>query len=170
MTPEQEQKFKTLQRNRKLKGVAAVGATAGGAMLLKHLMTKKAADANRLVEALKKIDPALLASIGTGAAVGGVGTYLASRPQDNGKSKAEEQLESQVKSHEEKPADTMGGKMHQANTKMMHGYSQAFRDHPVRAGVMGALTGGTLGYGLGRMAGANKPSIDAIKAALRGGK
>lgn len=154
-----------------LLGIAAPALAAGGLGYAagKH-KEKKAEDANRLIAALKTIDPSLLASIGIGAGTAGVGTYLASRPQENGKGRAEEQLEETVKNHEEKPADSLRGKMHQATTKMMHGYSKAFREHPVKASLMSTVTGGMAGYGLGRMMGSNKPSIEAIKAALRGGK
>ncbi len=151
-------------------GQALPGMAVGAGATALAMKEKKAADGNRLIEALKTIDPSILTSMGIGAGVAGAGTYLASRPQENGKSRAEESLETSVKNDEEKPSNGLFGKMHQANTKLMHGYAQAFRDHPVKAGLMGVATGAGAGYGLSRLAGSNKPSIEAIKAALRGGK
>lgn len=153
-----------------LTGLAAPTLAAGAAGYAMAPKEKKAADGNRLIQALKKIDPALLAATGLGAAVTGTGIYLGSRPQENGKSKAEESLETSVENNKKKPADGLLGKMRQANTGLMHEYSKAFRDHPIKAGLLGAVSGGAAGYGLGRMAGAAKPSIEALKAALRGGK
>lgn len=155
----------------RLAGIAAPAVAAGGVGYLAGASKeKKAADGNRLIAALKKIDPGILAATGLGAAVTGTGIYLGSRPQENGKSRAEESLETSVANNEKKPAEGLIGKMRQANTGLMHEYSKAFRDHPVKAGLLGAASGGVAGYGLGRMAGAAKPSIEALKAALRGGK
>lgn len=104
----------------------------------------------------------LAATTGLGALAGGVGTYLASRAQDDtGKSKMEENLGASVKANESKPERGLLQKLKNRETESAHGIARAFREHPVKASLMGALTGGGLGYGLGQLGGARL---------LRGGK
>jgi hypothetical protein len=119
--------------------------------------------ANAIVDRLKDVNPGLVAATGMGALAGGIGTYLSSRPQkDSGKSKAEEELGGKVEAHKGQPERGLLSKMHNRNTELEHGYAQAFREHPAKAALIGAITGGMGGYGIGRLAGG--------VSKLRGGK
>jgi hypothetical protein len=140
-----------------IKSLAAAGAVNVGLRMAKRRSEEKTAGA--ILDKLRS-NGALLAATGIGALAGGAGTYLASRPQkDTGKSKAEEELEGMVEGQKNQPARGLLSKMHKSNTELEHGYAKAFRDHPGKAAILGALTGGVAGNGIGRMAGA-----------LRGGK
>jgi len=115
-----------------------------------------------MADKLKSLGPLTLALMGTGAAVGGAGTYLASRPQEHlgGKSKAEDELEAQVQAHQERPEKGLLHKMKNRTTELEHGYAKAFRDHPGKAGLIGAGAGAAGGYGLARL-------LDAVRGAAR---
>lgn len=155
-----------------LTGLAAPAMVAGvaGHAIGKHQAKEKLA--NALANALKNVDPTLLATAGLGAAAMGAGTYLSSRPQaDTGKSKSEEKLEGRVEANQSKPEGGLLHKMKNRTTELTHGYSKAFREHPVKAGLLGATIGGVGGYRLGRLAGGAPPKIlAALKSALSGGK
>ncbi len=111
--------------------------------------------ANSVLERLKDVNPGLVSATGLGALAGGLGTYLSSRPQkDSGKSKAEEDLEGRVKAQENQPERGLLGKIHHRNTELEHGYAKAFREHPGKASIIGAITGAMGGYGIGQLAGA----------------
>lgn len=119
--------------------------------------------ASSVLERFKDVNPGLIGATGAGALLGGLGTYLASRPQkDTGKSKAEEELEGKVEAQKSQPERGLLSKMHRRNTELEHGYARAFREHPGGAAVIGTATGALGGYGIGRLAGA--------AARLRGGK
>lgn len=149
---------------------------AGAATLAKGHKEKKAEDKAKLVSALvnklKGVDPGMLAAMGIGAVGMGTGTYLASRPQeDTGKSKMEEQFEGAIASQQTKPERGLLQKMKNRGTEFGHGLAQAYRDHPVKASLMGAATGAAGGYGLARMMGAKGPAaLAALKAKLTGGR
>lgn len=120
---------------------------AGGGALYHHLNTKLANEWPH--------SGMLAATSGIGALAGGVGTYLASRPQkDTGKGKAEEELEAMVKGNKGKPERGLLEKMKNRETENAHGFAKAFREHPLKAALIGALTGGVSGYGIGQIGGA----------------
>jgi hypothetical protein len=140
---------------------------AGSRVLQHHLSTKLASmrekTAGSVLESLKGMNPGMAATTGVGALLGGLGTYLASRPQkDTGKSKAEEELEGKVSANSGKPERGLLNKMHNRTTELEHGFARAFREHPKGAAAIGTATGALSGYGLGRLAGA------AVR--MRGGK
>lgn len=148
-------------------GITGAAVGAGGGALYHHLSTKLAhlreKTASSLLERFKDVNPGLVAATGLGAVAGGIGTYLASRPQkDSGKGKAEEELEGQVAAQKNLPERGLLSKMHHRNTELEHGYAKAFREHPVGAAAIGTATGALGGYGIGRLAGA--------AARMRGGK
>ncbi len=148
-------------------GWTGAASGAGGGALYHHLNDKLAEmrqkTANALVDAVKSIDPNLLKTTGLGALIGGAGTYLASKPQeDTGKSRAEEELEGKIEAQKNQPERGLLSKMHHRNTELEHGYAKAFREHPIGAAMMGAATGAAGGYGIGRLAGA--------MSRLRGGR
>lgn len=135
----------------------ALAGSAAAAVLARRKGSHMDKEANALVDRVKNIDPTLLAAMGIGAGVGGIGTYLASRPHgEEGKSRAEEELEAAVEAQHNKPEGGLLSKMHGRNTELQHGYAQAFRDHPVKAGLLGALTGAAGGYSLGKIVGLGK--------------
>ena len=115
-----------------------------------------------LAEKLKSIGPLAAGLMGAGAAAGGVGTYLASRPHDNldGKSKAESELEAAVAANQSRPEGGLLHKMKNRTTELEHGYAKAFRDHPVKASLLGAGAGAAGGLGLARL-------LDALRGAKR---
>lgn len=145
------------------------GATIGaGASALHHHLSHKLASvrektAASIVEHLKDVNPGLVAATGAGALIGGIGTYLSSRPQqDTGKSKTEEELEGKVEAQKSQPERGLLSKMHHRNTELEHGYARAFREHPNKAAILGTISGALGGYGIGRLAGG--------LARMRGGK
>lgn len=92
---------------------------------------------------------------GAGAAAGGVGTYLSSRPQaDTGKSKMEEELGAAVEANKMNPERGFLEKLKNRETESAHGFARVFREHPVKASLLGAVTGAASGYGLGQLGGA----------------
>jgi hypothetical protein len=115
-----------------------------------------------LAEKMKSLGPLSLGLMGGGAAAGGLGTYLASRPREElgGKSKAEDELEGMVEAHQKRPEHGLLHKMKNRTTELEHGYAKAFRDHPLKAGIIGAGAGATGGYGLARL-------LDAVRGAAR---
>jgi hypothetical protein len=115
-----------------------------------------------LREAIKNIDPALIGPVAGGTALGGLLTYLGSRPHDDlkGRSKTEHQLEKAVNNEEEE--NGLMDKLHNRTTEMGHGYAKAFREHPGKASLIGAGMGAAAGYGIGRLAGA-RPLLGALK-------
>lgn len=110
-------------------------------------------------EKLKSIGPLTAALMGAGALTGGVGTYLSSRPQEDldGKSKAEDELETQVRAHQGRPENGLLRKLMNRTTELEHGYAKAFRDHPGKASILGAGAGAAGGYGLARL-------LDAVRS------
>lgn len=106
-----------------------------------------------LAEKLKQIGPLAGGLMAGGAAAGGIGTYLASKPQDElgGKSRAEDELEASVEAQRGRPERGLLHKMKNRTTELEHGYAQAFRDHPVKASLLGAAAGASGGYGLARL-------------------
>lgn len=111
--------------------------------------------ANSVLERLKDVNPGLVSATGLGALAGGLGTYLSSRPKkDSGKGKAEEELEGKMEAQKSQPERGLLSKMHHRNTELQHGYAQAFREHPGKASIIGAITGAMGGYGIGQLAGA----------------
>ncbi len=160
-----------------LEKTADISESIGSAALCKDCgkvkcacMTPKQKTAQTLRAALKEKcanDPAwnnamLAATTGLGALGGGIGTYLSSRPQkDTGKSKTEEDLEGQVAANKAKPERGFLEKLKNREVESAHGISRTFREHPGKAGLLGALLGGVSGYGLGQLGGA---------IARRGGK
>ncbi len=156
-----------------LTGAALPALAAGGAgYAVGHSKEKKAEDKAKLMAALaqklKGVDPGLAAVTGLGAAGVGIGTYLGSRPQkDTGKSKIEEQFDGAVASQQAKPERGLVQKMRNRGTEFGQGIAQAYRDHPVKAGLLGAATGAAGGYQLGKLMGAKGPAIlQALKARL----
>jgi hypothetical protein len=140
-------------------GWTGMASGAGGGALYHHLNAKLAQarekTASSLIERLKDVNPGLLATTGLGALAGGIGTYLASKPQkDTGKGRAEEELEGMVEAQRNKPERGLLSKMHHRNTELEHGYAKAFREHPLGATAVGTASGAALGYGIGRLAGA----------------
>lgn len=144
----------------------AVGA-AGGA-LYHHLSTKLAEErektANAIVDAIKHIDPAIAIPTAAGGVAGALLTRHGSKPRHElgGRSKAEHELEAQVDTNSRLPENGLLHKMHNRNTELQHGYAKAFREHPNKATMVGALSGALGGYGIGRLGGA------VLK--MRGGK
>jgi hypothetical protein len=138
----------------------AVGA-AGGA-LYQHLSNKLAEKRASMADKLKSIGPLAGTLMAGGAAAGGIGTYLASKPQDHlgGKSRAEDELEGQVKAHQERPETGLLHKMKNRTTELEHGYAKAFRDHPGKAALIGAGAGAAGGYGLAKL-------LDAVRKVNR---
>lgn len=139
-------------------GVQGAAAGAAGGALYHHLSTKLAEmrekTATSISERLMSVNPGLIAATGIGAIAGGLGTYLASRPQkDTGKSKAEEELEGKVEAQKSQPERGLLSKMHHRNTELEHGYAKAFREHPGKAAIFGTIGGAALGHGIGRLAG-----------------
>lgn len=126
------------------------------------MCSTKTASANILKQALKEklAEPnwnklMLGATTGLGAIAGGVGTYLASRPQkETGKSKSEEELESMVASQKDKPENGLLHKLKNREVENAHGFSKAFREHPVKASLIGAGMGALAGRSIGQLAGA----------------
>lgn len=148
-------------------GVTGAALGAGTSALYHHLNHKLASarekTASSIVEHLKDVNPGLVAATGAGALIGGIGTYLSSRPQkDTGKSKSEEELEGKVEAQKSQPERGLLSKMHHRNTELEHGYAKAFREHPHKAALIGTVSGALGGYGLGRLAGGI--------AKMRGGK
>lgn len=140
-------------------GAHALGKRSGKQEMEDEIFGEKRAG---LAEKLRSLGPLSAGLMGAGAAVGGVGTYLASRPQEDlgGKSKAEDELEGQVKAHQERPENGLLHKMKNRTTELQHGYAQAFRDHPGKASILGAGAGAAGGYGLARL-------LDAFRGAKR---
>lgn len=136
----------------------AISGSTGG--MLYHFLNSKLASlrektASSILEQIKNVHPGLAITTGLGTAMGGIGTYLASRPQkDTGKSRAEESLEGKVNSQKDIPERGLLSKMHHRNTELEHGYAKAFREHPGKAALIGSATGALGGYSLGRLAGA----------------
>jgi hypothetical protein len=140
-------------------GLTGAASGAGGGALYHHLNSKLAElrekTAGSMVDNLKNVNPGLVAATGLGALAGGLGTYLASRPKkDSGKSRAEEELEGKVDAQKSQPERGLLSKMHHRNTELEHGYSRAFREHPMGAAAIGTATGALSGYSIGRLAGA----------------
>lgn len=107
------------------------------------------------LQALKNADPVMLSLIGAGALAGGVGTYLSSKP-DKGedKSRAEKGYERIVQEQQSKPETGFVQSLKNRTTELGHGYAKAFREHPVKAGLLGGVTGGMAGRSLGKLLGA----------------
>lgn len=111
--------------------------------------------AGSMLERLKDVNPGLVSATGLGALAGGLGTYLSSRPQkDSNKSKSEEDLEGRLEAQKSQPERGLLSKMHHRNTELEHGYAKAFREHPGKASIIGAITGAMGGYGIGQLSGA----------------
>lgn len=136
-------------------GLAGAAIGAGSGALVHHLSAKLAFD--------QTWHRAMLgATTGAGALAGGIGTYLASRPQaDTGKGKAEEELEGAVAANKTKPERGLLEKLKNRETETAHGFAKAFREHPKKAALIGLLTGALAGHGIGQLGGA---------IARRGGK
>ncbi len=121
----------------------------------------KTASANILKQALRDklasdwSKGMLATTTGLGALAGGVGTYLASRPQkDTGKSKSEEELEGMVASQKNKPENGLLHKLKNREVENAHGFSRAFREHPIKASLIGTGIGALAGHSIGQLAGA----------------
>lgn len=108
-----------------------------------------------LADKLKSLGPLSLSLMGAGAGIGGLGTYMGSkpRPELGGKSRAEEELEAKVLANRSLPEDGLLHKMKNRTTELEHGFSQAFRDHPGKASLLGAGAGALAGHGLARVLG-----------------
>jgi hypothetical protein len=155
---------------------ASVSESIGSAALCKSCGKEKCACMGKAktAEALKQLlreklaqpdwnQTMLRASAGIGALAGGVGTYLASRPQkDTGKGKAEEELEAMIAAQKMKPERGFLQKLKNRETENAHGFAKAFREHPGKGALLGALTGAAGGYSIGQLGGA--------LSRLRGGK
>lgn len=113
-----------------------------------------------MAEKLKSLGPLSLGLMGAGAATGGIGTYLASKPQADlgGRSRAEDELETKVKAQQGRPEKGLLHKMNNRTTELEHGYAKAFRDHPGKAALIGVAGGAAGGYGLSRL-------LDAVRSA-----
>jgi hypothetical protein len=140
------------------RATSSLGSAPGSTLVDAGLAEKRAS----LAEKMKSLGPLSLGLIGGGAAAGGIGTYLASRPREElgGKSKAEDELEGMVEQHQKRPEHGLLHKMKNRTTELEHGYAKAFRDHPLKAGLLGAGAGATGGYGLARL-------LDAVRGAAR---
>lgn len=106
-----------------------------------------------LSEKLKQIGPLAGGLMAGGATAGGLSTYLASKPRAElgGKSRAEEDLEAIVEAQKGRPESGLLHKMRNRTSELEHGYAQAFRDHPVKASLLGAAAGASGGYGLAKL-------------------
>jgi hypothetical protein len=111
---------------------------------------------------LKSIGPLAGLLMAGGAAAGGLGTYAASKPREHlgGKSRAEDELDGQVKAHQERPEEGLLHKMKNRTTELSRGYAQAFREHPGKASIIGAGAGAAGGLGLARL-------LDAVRKVPR---
>lgn len=133
--------------------------TAADIETLQHVQNKLAEDLTEkragLADKLKSIGPLSLTLMGAGAGIGGLGTYLGSkpRPELGGKSRAEEELEAKVLANRSLPEEGLLHKMRNRTTELEHGFSQAFRDHPGKASLLGAGAGALAGHGLARVLG-----------------
>lgn len=107
------------------------------------------------IQAIKEMDPALRTVMGIGAGLGAASTYLGSRPQKKleGKSRAESELEGAVNAQKETPPGGFLSKIHRSNTELAHGYAKAFREHPLKAALMGAASGAAAGHTIGNIMG-----------------
>jgi len=106
-----------------------------------------------LAEKLKQIGPLAGGLMAGGAAAGGIGTYLASKPQEElgGRSRAEDELEAFVEAQKGRPERGLLHKMKNRTTELEHGYARAFSDHPVKASLLGAAAGASGGYALTKL-------------------
>lgn len=137
-------------------GVTGAALGAGGGALFHHLQSKLAQFRKEagLKDKLDTLNYGTAAMMAGGGIAGGLGTYLASRPQkDTGKSRAEEELEESVAGISPERERGLLKKMKNRTTEMTHGYAKAFREHPVKAGLLGTASGIGAGYGLSRAAG-----------------
>lgn len=105
-------------------------------------------------------DPAALASMGIGAAAGGTGMYLASRPKKSlgGKSSAERDLETLVSAQKARGEEgaSFPRRMKNRYVEFSKGLATDFRKSPGAATAMGAISGATAGALAARMLGAGK--------------
>lgn len=114
-----------------------------------------------LKDAFKRLkDPAALASMGIGAAAGGTGMYLASRPKKSlgGKSSAERDLETLVSAQKARGEEgaSFPRRMKNRYVEFSKGLATDFRKSPGAATAMGAISGATAGALAARMLGAGK--------------
>ncbi len=140
----------------KVKEACGCGTKMAAAEVLKTALREKLATPKDWNKSM------LAATTGLGALAGGLGTFLASRAQkDTGKSKMEENLGAAVEANKSKPERGFLHKIKNRETESAHGLAQVFREHPVKASLLGSITGAASGYGLGQLGGA---------IARRGGK
>lgn len=103
-------------------------------------------------------DPAALLVGGTIGAGTGLLSYLNSRPKDElkGKSEDEVRLEGKVKANKERGEEHAGlvRKLRNRMTEMEAGSAKAFREHPLKASLLGGVLGTGAGLGIARMLGA----------------
>lgn len=122
----------------------------------KHKEKKQMNKEANIKDMVRNIDPIMATMVAGGALTGGLLTRHSSLPREElgGKSKAEDELEASVEANKLRPETGLLQKMHNRDVERMHGWSKAFREHPNKAALLGALTGAVGGYGLGRLSGA----------------
>ncbi len=105
------------------------------------------------VAKLSDIDPFMLAIPAIGAAIGGAGTYLSSRPnKDKGGTSADERATGAI-ARSTQPDKHSGylAKLRHAGTNAMHEVAKASREHPLKAALLGSAGGALSGYGLTKL-------------------
>jgi hypothetical protein len=95
-----------------------------------------------------------------GALLMGAGTGLASRPKKElgGKSQAESELNKAVERQQEEGEEGagFGRKMKNRFTEASRGFAKTFREHPIKASLIGGGAGASLGATIARILGAGK--------------
>lgn len=117
-----------------------------------------------IVDKAKDIDPVIAALVATGGLVGGVGTYLNSKPRDNlgGKSKSEILADKAVAGNKATPEGGLISKMRRGNDELSQSYAKAFKEHPIKASLLGSILGGATGYSVARAGGATLKALKGV--------
>jgi gas vesicle protein len=93
--------------------------------------------------------------MGLGALIGGGLTYAGSSPNEDreGRSWDEDKLDSLVKGRKGKPENGLAHKVLNRSEELALGLAKAFREHPIKASLIGGGAGAGAGYGLARALG-----------------